>query len=108
MPEEKPTIHRVKATIRLPGPGCPDGQISEGAFILTDGVVTLCHLDNPTPVRDAEGRTYTRTLQAPTNTFADAEEQAKLLTVDFRKAIRGGRAAGFDRGPLPYKKIGWC
>jgi hypothetical protein len=86
----KPTIYFVEATVKLPGATCPDGQISHGAFTFEDSVVTICHPDDPTPVRCPAGKTYTRTLQAPTNTFADAQEHARLLTIEFRTALRGG------------------
>jgi hypothetical protein len=104
----KPTIYFVEATVKLPGSTCPDGQISHGAFTFEDSVVTICHPDDPTPVRCPAGKTYTRTLLAPTNTFADAQEHARLLTIEFRTALRGGSPGGGRSGPLNYPRGGWC
>jgi hypothetical protein len=118
MSEQKttPIIYFVEPPIKLPGPGCPAGQTTKGSFTFEDSTVVLCHPDSPTPVRDpSSGKTYTRKLDPPTNTLLDAHQHAELLTLEFRKALSGGRPKGFGgrgpiggpKGPLNYPGGGW-
>jgi hypothetical protein len=96
-------INRVTVTIRQPkGDGDP-GQVAEGRFLFEDGVVTLVNHVG-TPVRDHDGRTYTKKLE-------DGESEyviAGRLTKQFRTARRGDKhqVAGFS-GPIKYPDHGW-
>jgi hypothetical protein len=111
--DAKPEIHSISVQIKPPGPGLPAGQRALCTFTFVNDTVTLCHPTTGEPARDPQGKTYTRKLQPPTNTFADATEHARLLTVDLRRALTGGRPRGFGgpggnhRGPIVYPKHGY-
>jgi hypothetical protein len=95
-------INRVTAQVRRPKEGDP-GAIVEGRFTLEDSIVTLTnHIG--TPVRDHDGKTYSKKL-------ADGEDAyliAARLTKEFRSARRGEQKQvnGFS-GPIKYPDHGW-
>src|SRR6476660_8811925 len=73
------------------------GQIAEGAYVLSDGEVTLTDLKGRA-VHDQNGKTYTRKLK-------DGEEPdsvARQLMRELRTALRGTHVAGFGAGPIDY------
>jgi hypothetical protein len=95
-------LHRVTVQVRAPKEGDP-GAVVEGRYTLEDGVVTLTnHIG--TPVRDHDGKTYSKKLE-------DGEAGhviAGRLTKEFRRARRGEQKQvnGFS-GPIKYPDHGW-
>ena len=92
-------IYNVVVQIHGPSGDYP-GQVAEGRYTVDDNTVTLVnHLG--TPVRDSDGKTYTRKLDVGD----DAYKAAARLTKQFRSARRGKeRVEGFSR-PLHYPKM---
>jgi hypothetical protein len=94
-------INRVTAQVRRPKEGDP-GAVVEGRFTLEDGIVTLTnHIGSP--VRDHDGRTYSKKLEPGEDPYIIAGR----LTKEFRRARRGDKhhVEGFS-GPLTYPRNG--
>jgi hypothetical protein len=94
-------IYNVTAQVRRPKEGDP-GAVVEGRFTLEDGIVTLTnHIGSP--VRDHDGRTYSKKL-------ADGEDAyviAARLTKEFRRARRGDKHKDSNfSAPIHYPKNG--
>jgi hypothetical protein len=99
---DKPEVFTVYAQVRAPrGPSDP-GAVVEGAYIVTDGVVTLTDRQG-NPVRDQHGKLYTKKIANGDS----ARTIAARMTKDFRSMLRGkdGRVSGFT-GPIVYPKFG--
>jgi hypothetical protein len=95
-------INRVTVTIRQPkGDGDP-GQVAEGRYILEDNTVTLTNHVG-TPVRDHDGKTYSKKLEQNEDAYAVAGR----LTKEFRRARRGDKnhVEGFS-SPIHYPRNG--
>jgi hypothetical protein len=97
----KPEVKTIAVQISPPTTSSPQGIIVEGAYIVTDGKVTLTDRDGR-PVRDPDGRYHSQKL-------ADGDNPrviAARLTKKFRSVLRGDRksASGFS-SPLNYPPI---
>jgi len=77
------------------------GQVAEGRYTFAKGVVTLTDY-NGVPVRDGDGKTYSRKV----NKGEDARVIVGRMTKEFRGVLRKAhrRVAGFD-GPIDYPPL---
>jgi hypothetical protein len=92
-------IHHVVVEIHRPTETYP-GQVAEGRYTFEDGEVTLVdHVG--TPVRDRDGKTYSKKL----GPGEDAHRIAGRLTKQFRNARRSGRDSRFS-APINYPRNG--
>jgi hypothetical protein len=94
-------VHTVWAQVRAPRSGDP-GVVVEGAYTVADGVVTLTDREGR-PVRDGDGKLYTRKIENGDT----AKAVAARMTKQFRTALSGGdqRVSGFS-GPIRYPRFG--
>jgi hypothetical protein len=96
---DKPEVFTVYSEVRRPRGG-DHGAVVEGAFTVTDGVVTLTDRHG-NPVKDQHGKAYTKKIANGDS----AKTIAARLTKDFRLMLRGKeRVDGFDR-PIRYPKL---
>ena len=75
------------------------GQIAEGAYVFSDGEVTLTDLKGRA-VHDQNGKTYKCKLK-------DGEQPdavARRLMRELRTTLRGTHVAGFGAGPIDYPR----
>ncbi len=90
----------IRFHIELKHPsGTSPGQIAEGAYVFSDGEVTLTDLKGRA-VHDQNGKTYKCKLK-------DGEQPdavARRLMRELRTAVRGTHVAGFSAGPIDYPK----
>ena len=94
-------MHRVEVQIEGPKGDYP-GQTVQGRYTFEDGVVTLTdHVGNP--VRDRDGKTYSKKLEGD----EDPRVIAGRLTKQLRSARRGekGLDSNFNRR-LHYRNLG--
>jgi hypothetical protein len=98
-----PEVFSVITQIKPPRRGF-SGQVCYGCFTFIDGVVTLTDHDG-NPVRDGDGRLYTRKLD--TADHNDALNAAGALTKEFRLALKGKtkESERFSQ-PLEYRRDG--
>ena len=94
-------LHHVEVQIEKPTADFP-GRTVQGIYTFEEGVVTLTGRAG-VPVRDTEGNTYCKKLDAG----EDPHLVAGRLTRQLRKALRGDkkRPAGFAKH-LHYPKLG--
>jgi hypothetical protein len=95
-------VHRVTVDIFRPTSAGDPGTIAEGAYTVTDDVVTLTdHAGNP--VRDKDGKKYSQKLQPGES----AHVIAGRMTKTFRTARRGAeKVEGFNR-KIIYPDLGY-
>ena len=100
---DKPEIRPVIVQIKPPGDR-DEGQVAEGRYVVADNVVTLTDRAGA-PVRDSDGKTYSRKLSEGDNPHVIAGR----LTKEFRLALLGKTKikTGFS-GPIAYPKTGVC
>ena len=94
-------IHQVEVQIEPPKDQFP-GRTVQGKYLFEDGIVMLTdHLG--IPVRDRDGKAYSKKLEAD----EDPRAVAGRLTKQFRTARRGekGQDANFNR-QIVYPKSG--
>jgi hypothetical protein len=95
-------IYNVTVQVRAPKEGDP-GAVVEGRYTLEDNTVTLTNHVG-TPVRDHDGKTYSKKLE-------DGEAGhviAGRLTKEFRRARRGDKHQDSNfSAPINYPKTGW-
>jgi hypothetical protein len=94
-------IYNVTVQVRAPKEGDP-GAVVEGRYTLEDNTVTLTNHVG-TPVRDPDGKTYTKKLEPN----EEHRTIAGRLTKAFRRARRGDKhhVEGFS-SPIHYPKNG--
>jgi hypothetical protein len=94
-----PEVFQFHITLKDPSEFSP-GQIAEGAYILSDGGVTLTDLRGRA-VHDQNGKIYKCKLKEG----EQSDALARRLMRELRTALRGSHVAGFGSGPIEYPRM---
>jgi hypothetical protein len=96
----KPEVKLLTIQISSVTPSSPQGVCAEGAYIVTDGKVTLTDREGK-PVRDPNGKPYSQPLKEGENPRVIAGR----LTKRFRSVLRGKPGVSGFSSPINYPRI---